>query len=282
MNFCTTADINYLTKALALYQSLCENVEDFTLYFLCIDFETWKKIGELNLKNVSRFKLERLEEIDIELQQAKNNPPSKYGTQYSQYCWTLTPYFTNYILNNFIKKNEYLMYVDADIYFYGNPQRILDEMNGASVGIHTHRFTEPFRETDSGWYNCGIVVFKNDISGNGISEAWKKWLLNPKNKHYETHGKCGDQKYLELFLYYSSFVSVFDKNILHGAPWCCNDLKDKEILWYHFSHFTVKDGKWYDHINLIPEWNPTAHSFIKPYYERYFKVIQEKEKMINA
>lgn len=174
------------------------------------------------------------------------------------------------------------MYVDADIYFYGNPQRILDEMNGASVGIHTHRFTEPFRETDSGWYNCGIVVFKNDISGNGISEAWKKWLLNPKNKHYETHGKCGDQKYLELFLYYSSFVSVFDKNILHGAPWCCNDLKDKEILWYHFSHFTVKDGKWSDHINLIPEWNPTAHSFIKPYYENYFKVIQEKEKMINA
>lgn len=282
MNFCTTADINYLTKALALYQSLCDNVEDFTLYFLCIDFETWQKIGELNLKNVSRFKLERLEEIDIELQQAKNNPPSKYGTQYSQYCWTLTPYFTNYILNNFIKKNEYLMYVDADIYFYGNPQRILDEMNGASVGIHTHRFTEPFRETDSGWYNCGIVVFKNDISGNGISEAWKKWLLNPKNKHYETHGKCGDQKYLELFLYYSSFVSVFDKNILHGAPWCCNDLKDKEILWYHFSHFTVKDGKWSDHINLIPEWNPTAHSFIKPYYENYFKVIQEKEKMINA
>ena len=279
MNLCTTADINYLTKALALYQSLCDNVEDFTLYFLCIDFETWQKVGELNLKNVSRFKLERLEAIDIELQQSKNNPPSKYGTQYSQYCWTLTPYFTNYILKNFIKENEYLMYVDADIYFYGSPQRIIDEMNGESVGIHTHRFTEPFRETDSGWYNCGIVVFKNNPSGITASALWKHLLINHNNIYREKYGTCGDQKYLELIK--EKFTCcVFDKNILHGAPWCCNDLKNKEILWYHFSHFTIKEGKWYDHINLIPEWNPTAHSFIKPYYENYFKVIQEKEKII--
>ena len=40
MKFCTIADKNYLTKALAMYQSLTENLEQFTLYFLCLDDES--------------------------------------------------------------------------------------------------------------------------------------------------------------------------------------------------------------------------------------------------
>jgi len=218
MNFCTIADKDYLTKALAMYQSLCENVEDFTLYFLCIDDETYLKLDELNLSNIYYFQVPLLEALDNELIKAKNNPQSKYGTKYSQYCWCLTPYFTNFILTHYIEDSEYLMYVDADIYFYGNPQIILDEMNGKSVGIHTHRFSPPFKEVDTGWYNCGIVVFKNDFVGIEMSDNWKSWLLNQNNEYFEKYGTCGDQKYLELFQRFCD-VSVFDENILHGAPW---------------------------------------------------------------
>ena len=196
MKFCTIADKNYLTKALAMYQSLTDNLEQFTLYFLCLDDETFLKLEQLELPNLYIVRLALLESLDIELRNAKNNPPSKYGTQYSQYCWCLTPYFTNYILTNYCKKDEYLTYVDSDIYFYGSPKKIIEEMKGMSVGIHTHRFTPPFKETDSGWYNVGIVVFKNDYDGNNISNLWKSWLLNQNNLNYEQYGKCGDQKYL--------------------------------------------------------------------------------------
>lgn len=281
MKFCTIADKNYLTKALAMYKSLCDNVKDFKLYFLCLDDETYIKLDELNLPNIYIFRLSLLDSLDCELRDSKNNPPSKYGTQYSQYCWCLTPYFTNHILKYYCKKDEYLMYVDADIYFYGPPNAILNEINGKSIGIHTHRFTPPFREVISGWYNVGIVVFKNDFEGRKISELWKYWMLNPKNEYYNKYGTCGDQKYLELFEKLSDSVCIFDKHLLHGAPWCCNDLNGRNILWYHFSHFNIENGQWKDHLNNPPEWRPSGYTFIKPYYENYFKVIQEYEKLIE-
>ena len=277
MNICTIADKNYLTKALAMYHSLCENLDVFTLYFLAIDTETYNKLNQLSLPNIQIYYLEDLENNDSVLLDAKSNPPSKYGNQYSQYCWTLTPYFTNYILKNFIKEDEYLMYVDADIYFYGSPKIILETIGIRPIGIHTHRFSLPFKETLSGWFNCGIVVFKNDEYGCYASDLWKLWLLNPENKHYEKYGTCGDQKYLEL-INREFYTCVFDENILHGAPWCCNDLNGKEILWYHFSHFTVNGDTWCDHINNPPEWRPSGYTFIKPYYENYFSVIKEMEK----
>lgn len=281
MKFCTIADKNYLTKALAMYQSLIENLEQFTLYFLCLDDETFLKLEQLELPNLYIVRLALLESLDIELRNAKNNQPSKYGTQYSQYCWCLTPYFTNYILTNYCKKNEYLTYVDSDIYFYGSPKKIIEEMKGMSVGIHTHRFTPPIKETDSGWYNVGIVVFKNDTSGLFISSLWKYWLLNPKNEFYNKYGTCGDQKYLELFEKICDSVCIFDKNILHSAPWCCNDLSGKDILWYHFSHFTINGDTYKDHINAIPEWQPTLYKWIKPLYDNYFKVIKKAENIIS-
>ena len=86
MKFCTIADKNYLTKALAMYQSLTDNLEQFTLYFLCLDDETFLKLEQLELPNLYIVRLALLESLDIELRNAKNNPPSKYGTQYSQYC----------------------------------------------------------------------------------------------------------------------------------------------------------------------------------------------------
>lgn len=283
MNFCTIADKNYLTKALAMYQSLCENVQEFTLYFLAIDYKIYETLIRLSLPNIEIYYLGDLEDRDTELKKSKFNPASKYGTQYSQYCWTLTPYFTNYILKNHIPVFECLMYVDADIYFYGSPQKILDAVgNYTPVGIHTHRFTPPYNgNLDTGWFNCGIVVFRASPRGIMASNLWKDCLLNPQNDYYEKYGTCGDQKYLEL-INEQFDTCIFDEYILHGAPWCCNDLNGKDILWYHFSHFTLNSDTWQDHTNNPPEWRPSGYTFIKPYYENYFNVIKEKEKLINA
>jgi len=281
MKFCTIADKNYLTKALAMYQSLCENVDSFKLYLLCLDDETYLKLEELELPNIQIFRLALLESLDIQLQKAKNNPATKYGTQYSQYCWCLTPYFTHYILKNYVKDGEYLTYIDADIYLYGSPEAILSELNGKSIGIHTHRFTPPKKDVLSGWYNVGIVVFKKNVYGLTMSENWKNWMLYPNNEYYMKYGTCGDQKYLELFEQLCDGVCIFDRNILHGAPWCCNDLNGKQILWYHFSHFNHDKNGWKDHLNNPPEWRPSGYTFIKPYYENYYKIIQKYEALCS-
>lgn len=283
--FCTHCDKNYLLKGLALHHSLMQTVGDgkFKLYWLCNDEEIHRTLLEMNLPNVDTFSLKSLENTFDELRIAKDNPPSKYGTQYSQYMWTLTPYFVYYLLNCVVKEEQKLIYVDADLYFYRSPQEILDVVGDKAAGIHTHRFTPPFNdEIDTGWYNVGCLVFNNNEIGRRVSETWKDWLLDTTNEFYEKYGTCGDQRYLNLFerLFGEENICVFDKDdvIRHNAPWCCNDIAEKEPLFYHFSHFTIKeDGNWSDSIE--GEWKPAADKNVTPYYDNYFgvqKMLAEK------
>ncbi len=272
MVFCTVSDRKYLSKGLALYESLNIMNSDFKLFYLCIDEFCANYIAALNIDNLIPIPLSMLEDADPELRQAKLNPRSKYGDEYSQYCWSLTPYFTNFCLHNYVRNNEQIIYVDSDLYFYKPFKDILTAIGNKSIGIHTHRFTPPFKDFDNGWYNVGIVVFRKDIVGLSASNEWKDWLLHPNNKYYQQYGTCGDQKYLELFpINYPENVSIFDVDILHAAPWCSDDINGREIYWYHFSHFWIDEqGNWHDSIK--GEWNPSKH--MHSYYENYATLIK--------
>jgi hypothetical protein len=280
MIFCTLSDQKYLSKGLALYESLSKMNSDFKLFYLCIDEFCANYIASLNIDNLIPIPLGMLEDADPELRQAKFNPKSNYGDEYSQYCWALTPYFTNFCLINFVKDDDQIIYVDSDLYFYKSFKDILTAIGNKSIGIHTHRYTPPFREQDNGWYNCAVVVFRRDHIGMEASGNWKHWLLHIDNQYYEKYGTCGDQKYLELFpKLYPDNVSVFDVDvkinndyILHSAPWCCDDIKGREIYWYHFSHFWIDEqGNWHD--SLKGEWKPSA--YMHSYYENYATIIKK-------
>ena len=270
INICTLCDYSYLPKALSLYMCLSELNNDFTLHWLLIDEKSFSIINNLKLQNVKTYLLDDLENKDIELRKAKNNPEALYGTKYSQYCWTLTPYFVNYILKSAITYNDYLVYIDSDIMIYKPLDLILKEVKGKSLGIHTHRFEGNYHDgLDTGWFNVGIVIVKNDNKGIEISTNWKNWLLSQDHKYYQKYGKCGDQKYLDLIYdTYKENISVFDKNIIHAAPWCPFGIGNKHLYWYHFSHFNIdKNGNWHD--SYKGEWNPSSEDGIKKYYEHY-------------
>lgn len=291
MNFCTHCDKNYFYKAFALYKSLTEQCESFTLHWLCNDEDTYNCVTTLNLPNIVAYSLAELENNE-DLAKAKNNPPSRYGDQYSQYMWTLTPYFTNHLLS-IIPKGEKLMYCDADIFFYRNPRIIFDIVGDKSAGIHTHRFGGKFRDQDNGWYNVGVMVFTNNDKGKEVSDKWKSWLLNPNNEYYAKYGTCGDQKYLELIKdQYEEDVCVFDDiRCSHLAPWNCSNLRHSEnkmieyngdwspVVFFHFSHFNIniETGQWRDSNN--GEWSPARDYAIQKYYNAYalsIKALHER------
>lgn len=304
MNFCTIADKNYTVKGLAMFQSLTLTVQGaFTLHWLCLDKESFSELKQLQQQDsvfgrtfkyrVKLYSLYNLEEKDSALLAARKNPSGEYGTQYSQWCWCLTPYFTNYILQS-IPQNEYLMYVDSDIYFYKNPVTICNIMNGKSVGIHTHRFLGIYNDDSAtGWYNVGVVVFANNDVGKAVAKFWKQCMLDVTNIYYEKYGTCGDQKYLNLFpKLWGGHVSIFDEEgseerCGHLAPWNRDGLMHparhvvvngrgihEPVVFFHFSHFTLDStgNEWKDSIN--GEWNPSRDIHIKKYYEEYFNVIQ--------
>lgn len=294
IHFCTVCDSKYLHKGLALYQSLKNTLGagNFRLHWLCIDLDLYGTIiQELNLPEIIPCHLEDLERENPILLQARNNPPSNYGDQYSQYCWTLTPFFIDYLLRNEV--SDKLMYVDSDIFFYRSPQLILDLVGEKAVGIHTHRFTPPYKDdVDTGWYNVGVMVFNNTYAGKNIAHTWAGWLLDPTNPYYKTHGSCGDQKYLELYvpLFGIGNVSIFDEDsinngnpIFHKAPWCPTG--PDPIIFYHFSHFNfdLATDQWWDHNNREkPEWRPSTTLGLLPLYQDYYNVIKEADKMLYS
>jgi hypothetical protein len=311
MDICTTADHNYLHKALALYQSLQLKTQFgdpaivHILHVLCLDELCYSKLSQANLPGIICYSLPALELSDAQLRKARNNPACSYGDQYSNYCWSLTPWFIHFLLTQ--AQLSLLVYADADICFYTQPApysspfaQIFSVMGRASVGIHTHRFTAEFetRENpdfpgttvlDNGWYNVGVMAFRNTPQGIAISEQWKNWALNPTNPFYKDFGTCGDQKYLELFrpIFGQENVCVFDQvpdhEIFHMAPWSAENFRSRHALFYHFSHFRydLKTGEWWD--SLHGEWNPSHNGYIREYfYQPYFELIKNSEKLLHG
>lgn len=278
INICTHCDSGYFLKGLALYKSLTETCSEFTLHWLCNDREVFAQLTKINLPNVVLYALEDLEK-DPELFKAKSNPASKWGNQYSQYCWTLTPYFINYLLGKIEGK---LIYADADIYFYRSPQIILDIVGKKAVGIHSHRFSGIYRNTETGWYNVGVIIFDSE-KGKHISNEWKRWLINTNNEYYNTHGMCGDQKYLDLFPeLWKEDVCIFDdERCSHLAPWNCDNIqygnakhifyrgKISPVAFAHYSHFNIDTEKRTYRDSNSGEWSPCRNPEMKRYYDEY-------------
>lgn len=175
MYYCTLSDKKYLLQGLALYNSLLKFEKDFILYWLCLDEETYNELTELKSRNIYPVMLSYLEHKDAELVKAKSNPACLYGTQYSQYCWALTPYFINFVLKNFVEEGKPLMYIDSDIVLYQSPQLILNDIGNKSIGIHSHRGEAKYDVLTNpvGEFNVGVVVIKNNEIGIQCSEWWK-------------------------------------------------------------------------------------------------------------
>ncbi len=274
---------------------------DFVLFYLCTDDETYNTILKLSIKegnkNLQAVHLDHILTPD-NLYAMRNLPQSNYGDKYSQFCWALTPYFTNWLLLNQLPKNAELLYCDADIFFYHNPELIFTECRNHSVGIHKHRFRGEYNvdTNDVGEFNVGCVFFKNNTEGKIVSTWWKNCLLDPDNQYHKKYGTCGDQKYLDLFIpMFAPAVHIFDheqSGIGHGAPWnfnCYEFIADRGIIWNnhsqllvfnHFSHFKIVDDVWYssDH----GEWKPEeGNQIVTRYYERYYEELVKASKIIS-
>lgn len=288
-NFCTVSDNNFYTKVMALNDSLDAHSNKYVLHLLCLDEQIYKKCKDV--KNIKCYKLSNLLDADLLLKNSKNNQPSREAIIVSngnheeakkiQFVWSLAPYFSWWCLENL--ETDDILYIDADIYFYCNYENLYEHLDNCSIGIVEHRC--PYNP-DNGKYNVGIVYFKNDLDGYKCSSWWKNCLLFTNHQYYQTHGKCGDQKYLELFPQLFNNVSVLDDHIGHLAPWNFSHhrYEDKQIIWNnkkqdllycHFSNFKY-DDKGYE---LAPRhgYQTPPNNFVKKIADIYYNALKENK-----
>lgn len=215
-SYCTLFDKNYIDKGIVMIRSLLENTKSSRIYVLAMDNECYKILEDIGLERLILIKLDAFE--DERLLHAK------VERSRSEYCWTCTASLIYYIFENYDEK--YCTYIDADMYFYSNPDLLIDNMveMGKSVQVIEHRFKNNYMgkylEKASGRFCVEFNTFANNDDGRNVLTNWKEQTLERCSSE-----KMGDQMYLNSWLEQYNCIHVI-QNIGAGvAPWNVNRYK---------------------------------------------------------
>ena len=296
LNFCTLFDSAYLSRGLAMYDSLKEHCKSFHLYIFAFDDKCLNIIKYLALENVTVISLKEFE--DKELLSVK---PTRSR---AEYCWTCTPSTISYVIKTYNVDN--CTYLDSDLYFFSSPQILLDEMAAnESILITPHRYTKKYDKSDtSGIYCVQFVTFKNDINGMKALDWWRNACLEWCYDRMED-GKFGDQKYLNDWPARFNGVHVLQHTGGGVAPWNMQQYafyqdQDRvmgtvlttrqhfEIIFFHFHTLTYISPSYFSPRPYYRR-NDSVITFIfKPYIEKIkqlrelYPQLKETEKYLRG
>lgn len=288
---CTLYNSLYLDKGLVLYDSLCECSEDFKLYVLCMDEKCYEVLRDMHQKHQIPVRLSDFENGDNELLKAKSNRPM------SEYCWTCSSSFIMYVLCHF--KEPICTYIDADMYFYTDPQILIKEMmeSGKSVIVIPHRFptNKVSLAKKVGLYCVEFNTFLNNPYGMEVLEYWRKRCLECcENRGDGIH--WGDQKYLEELVEKYDCVHVCNNLGAGVAPWnidkyknplsknlriilCKDNNNEIPLIFYHFQSVRYLTRQLID--TNIKTTSNIDLSLVDNLYCPYLKMIETKKKLLE-
>jgi len=227
-NYCTLFNSSYLTRGVAMYESLLSTGADFHLYIFAFDNQCANVLKALKLKKITVVTLSEFE--DEALLKVKKDRTA------GEYCWTCTPSIIDYSIRTFNLEN--CTYLDADLYFNSDPAVLIEEMGTNSVLITEHRYLPEYDCTkNAGIYCVQFVTFKNDAHGMKTLLWWKNACLDWCYARCE-NGKFGDQKYLDDWPERFDGIHVLQHPGGGVAPWNLMrydlDSKAFSLVFYHF------------------------------------------------
>lgn len=246
LHFATLFDKNYLSRGLALYESLQKQASQlFTLFVLALDEVVVSYFATNPGFSVKIIQISDLERYYPDLLTAKQNR-SKI-----EYYFTLSPFLPSYILEKYSHIDR-ITTLDCDLYFFDDPNLIFAAYPDASILITPHNFTERLSGLIvHGRYNVSFQSFKNDKNALNCLTVWRskcvEWCydsLDLQNNRY------ADQKYLDSWG--REFDKVADIEIAGTgiAPWNLDKhvfsikqgkvfVNSKPLIYYHFHHLRV-------------------------------------------
>jgi len=267
--YVTLFNKDYLPQGISLYKSLYKSENNFILYVLCIDEETWDFLQQENLKNTKLLNLKDFED--------KTLLKIKKERTLVEYCWTLTPLAVEWVLKE-CKEAKRVTYLDADLYFFKSPKKIFSELEESNkdVLITKHAYSP---ENDyshiTGKYVVQFITFSRG-KGEIILEDWKtkciKWCHNKLED-----GKYGDQKYLDDWQNdFPDNVHILKTESLAMGPWNMKRFPYSDCIFFHFHGLKIiSSKKIFMGTYKIPNY---AFEFI---YKPYCQILKESINQIE-
>lgn len=282
----TCFDSNYLTRGLALLESLQKNSsKPFTLFVLALDKQVEDYFDTAHCKEVKVISLGQMENHFPELLAAKNNR-SKI-----EYYFTLSPFLPSYIIDQY--QVDRITTLDSDLYFFADPCIIFNAYPAASVLITPHAFSDRIMHLMvHGKYNVSFQSFKNNEHGNKCLADWRKKCLEwcydeldlPNNRY-------ADQKYLDTWCNEFKEVEAIEIPGTGLAPWNLDKysysikghrifVNDHPLVYFHFHHLRMFNS--YFAINAFEEYQvQTRDKAIKKIYQYYLGRLNKNSKGLS-
>lgn len=211
--YCTYFDSGYLSRGLALISSLRSHGDNSDVYVLALDAATESFLNVHAPENVFVINIGELEKSEPSLL------PLKPQRSRMEYYFTCTPLLIRYVMNRLATPGSVSIYLDADLYFYNDPQLVIYAMGTDSVGIIEHRYPDSVAKklAKYGRFNVGWVGFKDDKAGRKVLDWYASKTLEWCSDKPED-GKYADQGYLDWFPEFQG-VAILQSPGFNLAPW---------------------------------------------------------------
>src|SRR5262249_1819337 len=172
----------------------------------------YRILGRLALPGLRPIALAALEKGDPALARARLDRTRV------EYYFTCTPSLPLFVLNH-TSGVEVVTYLDADLYFFGDPAPVAAELGSGSVLIIPHRFPEHLKHAEAyGIYNVGLLCFRNDERGRACLTWWRERCLEWCHDRLEGE-RFADQGYLNDWPARFPGVVVLQHPGVNLAPW---------------------------------------------------------------
>jgi hypothetical protein len=214
-HFCTYFDHRYAAKGLAMWRSLKQHRPSAALHVLCLDQACYEILAGLQLPDVHLCSLKTLEDDEPDLHCARGN------RTLVEYYFTVTPCLPLYIFKTRPDVTR-LTYVDADLFFFADPQPIFDEVADDVVGLIEHRFPDELADlVKHGRFNVGWLTFRRDSIAISCLQRWRGQCIEWCYDRLEPD-RFAEQKYLDRWPSDFERVHIIEHRGANVAPWNLN------------------------------------------------------------
>lgn len=272
-------DIGYASRGLVAIESSQIPIENVRV--LALDGSTFEALDQIGVHVTS---------LDAFVQDRAELKSVLGGRTWAEQIFTLGPQFLDDIAAT-SDEWEWLVYIDADIYFHKPISAYLEEFSEASAVIAPHRHYKwnEKRLRKYGEFNVGVVAFRNSIEGRAILTWWAKSCLD-KCRDIPDGESYADQKYLEKFPELFPQVAIDGRIGANLAPWNSSLRKielsasgqltvdEHPLIYSHMQGLKRRSSKWT--LGHLQYWSLAGRALKKlvylPYLARLEMVAQER------
>jgi len=275
-HFCTLFDHKFLPMGMSLHQSLMDHAQPFHLWIVCMDELVEQQLRILDLPQITLIPLQQIETPEL----LAVKPTRSRG----EYCWTMTS-FTFTSVFKIQPDIERVTYIDADLFFFRNPQILLKEFEESDrdILITEHSYDPEYDQTLlSGRFCVQFITVRNNNNALITIDWWQKKCLEWCFGQLED-GKFGDQKYLDMWLVLfpdKIWISQQKENIL--APWNVNYFskylgQKLNPVFYHFHGLRIIET---NKLLLFIDYKIGVYGM--SFYNQYTNTLENQISRINS